>query len=81
MIVKNDFAAARRILPEALATNEEIGAKVDAALDRVMLAHVAFLERHPEQFDASVRAAIDELKKKTGVLTKLKHGHYRPKLY
>ena len=63
MIVKNDFAAARRMLREALATNEEVGAKGDAALDRVMLARVAFLERHPEQFDASVDAAIDELKK------------------
>jgi len=63
MIVKNDFAAAQRILREALATNEEIGAKGDAALDRVMLAHVALLERHPEEFDGSVDAAIDELKK------------------
>jgi DNA-binding winged helix-turn-helix (wHTH) protein/tetratricopeptide (TPR) repeat protein len=63
MIVKNDFTAARRILRESLATNEEIGAKGDAALDRVMLARVALLERHPEQFDASVDAAIDELKK------------------
>jgi DNA-binding winged helix-turn-helix (wHTH) protein/tetratricopeptide (TPR) repeat protein len=63
MIVKNNFAAARRILRESLATNEEIGAKGDAALDRVMLSRVALLERHPDQFDGSVDAAIDELKK------------------
>jgi hypothetical protein len=81
MIVKNDFAAARRILRGALATNEEVGAKSDAALDRVMLARVEFLERHPEQFDASVDAAIDELKTKTVVPTKLKRGHCRPKPY
>jgi tetratricopeptide (TPR) repeat protein len=63
MIVRIDFAAARRILRESLATNEEIGAKGDAALDRVMLSRVALLEGHPEQFDGSVDAAIDELKK------------------
>ena len=27
----------------------------------VMLARLAFLERHPEQFDASVKSAIEEL--------------------
>jgi len=63
MIVRIDFAAARRILRESLATNEVIGAKGDAALDRVMLSRVALLEGHPEQFDGSVDAAIDELKK------------------
>ena len=47
---------------EALTANQEIGAKGDAALDRVMLARVAFLERHPEQFDASVQSAIEELR-------------------
>lgn len=62
LMAKGDFAGARHILLEALATNEEIGAKGDAALDRVMLARVAFLERHPEQFDASVQAAIEELR-------------------
>jgi len=29
--------------------------------DWVMLARVAFLERHPEQFDASLHSAIHEL--------------------
>ena len=61
-IAKQDLAAARRILQEALKVNQEIGAKGDAALDQVMLARVAFLERHPEQFDASVQAAIEELR-------------------
>ena len=62
LIATHDFAAARRTLLEALTTNQEIGAKGDAAFDRVMLAQVAFEEGHPEQFDASVRASIEELK-------------------
>lgn len=61
-MAKHDFAAARRTLQEALAINQEIGAKGDAALDRVMLAQVGFEEGHPEQFDSSVRASIEELK-------------------
>jgi Flp pilus assembly protein TadD len=48
-------------LEEALATNQEIGAKGDAAMARVMLAQVALEEGRPE-FDASVRSAIEELK-------------------
>jgi tetratricopeptide (TPR) repeat protein/DNA-binding winged helix-turn-helix (wHTH) protein/TolB-like protein len=62
LIATHDFTAARRTLLEALTTNQEIGAKGDAAFDRVMLAQVAFEEGHPEQFDASVRASIEELK-------------------
>jgi DNA-binding winged helix-turn-helix (wHTH) protein/tetratricopeptide (TPR) repeat protein len=62
LISKQDLAAARRSLQDALAANQEIGAKGDAALDRVMLARVAFLERHPEQFDESIQAAIEELR-------------------
>jgi eukaryotic-like serine/threonine-protein kinase len=62
LISKQDLAAARRTLQDALTANQEIGAKGDAALDRVMLARVAFLERHPEQFDESVQAAIEELR-------------------
>ncbi len=62
LIAMHDFAAARRTLQDALATNQEIGAKGDAALDRVLLAQVALEEGHPEQFDASVRSSIDELK-------------------
>lgn len=61
LIAKQDLAAARRILQEAFKVNREIGAKGDAALDQVMLARVAFLERHPEQFGASVQFAIEEL--------------------
>ena len=60
-ISKQDFAAARRVLREALSINQEIGARGEAALDKVMLARVGFLERLPEQFDASVKSAIDEL--------------------
>jgi DNA-binding winged helix-turn-helix (wHTH) protein/tetratricopeptide (TPR) repeat protein/TolB-like protein len=62
LVSKQDLPAARRSLQEALTVNLEIGAKGDAALDRVMLARVAFLERHPEQFDASVQSAIEELR-------------------
>jgi len=47
----------------SLATNEAIGAMGDAALDRVMLARVGFLEHHPDQFDSSVQSAIEELKR------------------
>jgi tetratricopeptide (TPR) repeat protein len=61
LIAKQNLAAARRILQEALKVNREIGAKGDAALDQVMLARVAFLEAHPEQFGASVQSAIEEL--------------------
>ncbi len=61
LMSKQDFTAARRILREALNVNQEIGAKGEAALDRIMLARVGFLERHPEQFDASVKSAIEEL--------------------
>ena len=61
LIAKQDLAAARLILQEALKVNREIGAKGDAALDQVMLARVAFLERRPEQFGASVQSAIEEL--------------------
>jgi DNA-binding winged helix-turn-helix (wHTH) protein/tetratricopeptide (TPR) repeat protein/TolB-like protein len=61
LISKHDLIAARRILQEALNANHEIGAKGEAALDMVMLARVGFLERHPEQFDASVTSAIEEL--------------------
>jgi len=61
LISKQDLAAARRILQDALKVNQEIGAKGEAALDRVMLARVAFLDRHPEQFDESVKSAIEEL--------------------
>ena len=62
LIAKQDLTAARRVLQEALKVNQEIGAKGDAALDQVMLARVAFLARHPEQFDVSVEAAIEELR-------------------
>jgi tetratricopeptide (TPR) repeat protein len=61
LISKQDLAAAHGILQEALKVNQDIGAKGDAAWDRVMLARVAFLEQHPEQFDASVKSAIEEL--------------------
>ena len=42
-ISKQDFAAARRVLREALSINQEIGARGEAALDKVMLARVGFL--------------------------------------
>lgn len=61
LISKQDLTAARGVLQEASKVNQEIGAKGDAALDRVMLARVAYLDRHPEQFDASVKSAIEEL--------------------
>ena len=62
LMATHDFAAARRTLQDALAINQEIGAKGDAAVDRVMLSQVAFEEGHPEPFDDSVRASIEELK-------------------
>ncbi len=62
LMATHDLTAARRTLEEALATNQEIGAKGDAAMDRVMLAQVSLEEGHPEQFDASVRSSIEELK-------------------
>jgi len=62
LVARRDFAKARQTLQEALTTNQEIGAKGDAALDRVLLAQVAFEEGHPEQFESSVRASIEELK-------------------
>lgn len=62
LLAANDLTAARRTLEEALATNQAIGAKGDAAMARVMLAQVSLEEGRPEQFDASVRSAIEELK-------------------
>ena len=61
LLSTRDLTAARRTLEGALATNQEIGAKGDAALDRVLLAQVSLEEGHPEQFDASVRSSIEEL--------------------
>jgi eukaryotic-like serine/threonine-protein kinase len=62
LLATHDLPAARRTLEEALATNQEIGAKGDAAMDRVLLAQVSLEEGHPEQFDASLRSSIEELK-------------------
>jgi tetratricopeptide (TPR) repeat protein/TolB-like protein len=62
LMATRDLTAARRTLEEALATNQEIGAKGDAAMNRVLLAQVALEGGHPEQFDASVRASLEELK-------------------
>jgi len=62
LLANRDLTAARRTLEDALATNQEIAAKGDAAFDRVLLAQVSLEEGHPEQFDASVRSAIEELK-------------------
>ena len=62
LMARGDLAAARTTLQEALVTNLAIGAKGEAALDRIMLAQVALEEGHPEQFDSSVRSAIAELR-------------------
>ena len=62
LLATRDLTAARRTLEEALATNQEIGAKGDAAFDRVLLAQVSLEEGHPDQFDASIRSSLEELK-------------------
>jgi Flp pilus assembly protein TadD len=62
LLATHDLTTARRTLEEALATNQEIGAKGDAAMDRVLLAKVSLEEGHPEKVDALVRSSIEELK-------------------
>jgi len=58
-----DMSSARRSLEEALKANEEIGAKGDAASDRLQLAKVAIEEGNPGDAITQSTNALDTLKK------------------
>lgn len=60
LIAAHDLNGARRTLQEALATNEQIGAKGDAAMDRIMLAQVSLEEGQHNGVDSSIQSSIDE---------------------